>query len=163
MFGFRQRRLLQTPVNKIFPAEAEVKKNPTLLLVTAAALIAPDGRILLQKRPQGRDMAGLWEFPGGKLEAGEPPEAALARELREELDLTVKTEALIPACFASAPIGDKNLLLLLYICREWSGSPTPQESQETGWFELAEISGLPMPPADLPLIELLRAILAGNR
>lgn len=132
-----------------------------MLIVVAAALIRPDGRILLQKRPEGRDMAGLWEFPGGKLEPAEQAEAALARELEEELDIAVKAEDLAPACFASAKIGVRDLLLLLYICREWQGEPVPVEAQELGWFDIDAMAQLPMPPADIPLIGLLRKILRG--
>ncbi|MGL5839619.1 MAG: (deoxy)nucleoside triphosphate pyrophosphohydrolase [Sphingorhabdus sp.] len=136
-----------------------MKKNPTLLFVAAAALVRGDGYILLQKRPQGRDMAGLWEFPGGKIEEGEKPEAALARELNEELGIFVRADALHPACFASASLDSKDLLLLLYICRNWSGVPHPQENQEIGWFTIEQMRHLPMPPADLPLLELLEKLL----
>lgn len=127
--------------------------------MVAAALVRDDGRILLQKRPEGREMAGLWEFPGGKLEAGEQPEVALARELTEELAINVAPTDFVPACFASAPIGDRDLLLLLYVCRAWAGQPQPLEGQELGWFMIDEMHSLPMPPADLPLIDLLRKIL----
>jgi 8-oxo-dGTP diphosphatase len=106
-------------------------------------------------------MAGLWEFPGGKLEPAEQAEAALARELEEELDIAVKAEDLAPACFASAKIGVRDLLLLLYICREWQGEPVPVEAQELGWFDIDAMAQLPMPPADIPLIGLLRKILRG--
>ena len=147
------------PVNKIFPADAKLKKNPTILMVVAAALVAKDGRILLQKRPEGRDMAGLWEFPGGKLEEGELPEEALSRELAEELSIQVKPEKLAPACFASAPLSAKHLVLLLYICRDWQGEVAPTEAQEVGWFTVSEMRRLQMPPADLPLIELLDKLL----
>jgi len=147
-------------VNKNFPAETEVKKNPTLLIVVAAALVREDGLILLQKRPEGRDMAGLWEFPGGKLEEGEAAEAALARELAEELSIEVEPFDLVPSCFASAPLGTRNLLLLLYTCRNWKGTPHPLERQEIDWFSVDAMSDLPMPPADIPLIELLRKQLA---
>lgn len=146
-------------VNKNFPTETKLKKIPTMLIVTAAALVRPDGLILLQTRPKGRDMAGLWEFPGGKLEPSEQAEAALARELAEELAITVEPSQLIPACFASAKIGARDLLLLLYVCREWTGTPIPVEGQELGWFGIDEMERLPMPPADVPLIELLRKIL----
>ncbi len=147
-------------VNKIFPTRTHVKKNPTMLIVTAAAIIHPDGRILLQTRPKGRDMEGLWEFPGGKLEPDEQPESALSRELLEELDIEVAPGDLVPTCFASAKIGERDLLLLLYCCRNWQRVPRSMEGQELGWFLLEEMDDLPMPPADLPLIELLRKILA---
>ena len=146
-------------VNKIFPTETKLKKNPTMLIVVAVALLRSDGLILLQKRPKGRDMAGLWEFPGGKLEKGEQAEDALARELGEELDIRVDRENLLPACFASAPLASKNLLLLLYTCTQWSGDPRAVEGQELGWFDLAQMDELDMPPADIPLLALLRKIL----
>jgi 8-oxo-dGTP diphosphatase len=136
-----------------------LKKNPTLLLVVAAALVRGDGLILLQKRPEGREMAGLWEFPGGKLEEGEQPEAALARELEEELGIDVDPADLRPACFASAPLATKNLLLCLYSCDTWRGEMEAREGQELGWFTIDAMRTLPMPPADLPLIELLKMLL----
>jgi 8-oxo-dGTP diphosphatase len=136
-----------------------MQKNPTLLIVVAAALVRDDGAVLLQKRPEGRSMAGLWEFPGGKLEEGEAPEAALVRELREELAIDVEPARLTPACFASAMIGNRPLLLLLYICRQWSGEPKAVESPELDWVQIADMRSLAMPPADLPLIELLAQLL----
>jgi 8-oxo-dGTP diphosphatase len=137
----------------------QMQKNPTLLIVVAAALIAEDDRILLQKRPEGRSMAGLWEFPGGKLEVEEGPEAALVRELAEELAIGVEAPNLIPACFASATIGERPLLLLLYTCRKWSGTPVAVESPELGWFPIDAMRALDMPPADIPLIDLLEKLL----
>jgi 8-oxo-dGTP diphosphatase len=134
-----------------------VKKNPTLVVV-AAALIDPAGKILLQQRAPVRSMAGLWEFPGGKVEEGETPEAALARELAEELGIRADPAALSPACFASAPNGEAHMLLLLYICRAWSGEPRPLDAAALKWLRPAEMSGLDMPPADRPLIELLDAL-----
>lgn len=135
-----------------------MKKNPTTLLVVAAALLDGDGRVLLQQRPPGRAMAGLWEFPGGKVEPGETPEAALVRELAEELGIAVSADALSPACFASAPNGDMDMLLLLYLCRAWTGRPRALDASALAWTRLAEMRGLPMPPADLPLIELLERL-----
>lgn len=135
-----------------------MKKNPTALLVVAAALLRKDGAILLQKRPEGRAMAGLWEFPGGKLEAGETPEVALVRELDEELAIHVDAADLVPSCFASAAIGDRPLVLLLYICRKWTGEPVAVESPELGWFSVDAMVDLPMPPADVPLLALLRKL-----
>ncbi len=136
-----------------------MKKIPTTLLVVAAALVREDHRFLLQKRPEGRSMAGLWEFPGGKLEDGETPEAALARELAEELAINVDSANLVPACFASAEIAGRPLLLLLYICTVWQGEPVAVESPELGWFTIDEMSGLDMPPADIPLLALLKKLL----
>ena len=104
-------------------------------------------------------MAGLWEFPGGKIEDGENPEAALARELVEELAMTIDPANLMPACFASATVGDRPLLLMLYICKEWQGEPVAVESPELGWFSIDEMTALPMPPADIPLIDLLKKLL----
>jgi 8-oxo-dGTP diphosphatase len=146
-------------VNKNFPAGAQMKKNPTMLIVVAAALVRHDRSILLQKRPDGRSMAGLWEFPGGKLEPGESPVVALVRELHEELSIAVKVEDLRPACFAEASIGDRPLLLMLYICPNWAGEPVPVESPELGWFRVHEMRSLAMPPADLPLLDLLEKLI----
>jgi 8-oxo-dGTP diphosphatase len=136
-----------------------MKKNPTAVIVVAAALVRHDGRILLQRRPEGRSMAGLWEFPGGKIEDGETPEEALVRELSEELAVEIDAANLMPACFASAHIGDRPLLLLLYVCKKWSGEPVAVESPELGWYSIDEMANLAMPPADIPLIELLGKIL----
>ena len=131
-----------------------------MMIVVAAALVDSEGRILLQRRAQGRHMAGLWEFPGGKVDAGEVPEAALSRELREELGITVEAEALTPACFASAPLLDRHLLLLLYVCREWSGEPQALDADALKWLRPGEMEASEMPPADGPLIPLLEAILS---
>ncbi len=103
-------------------------------------------------------MAGLWEFPGGKLEFGEAPEKALARELAEELGIVVDPANLSPACFASEPLGDRNLLLMLYVCSAWSGDPAAMEQQDIDWFRLDQMEALPMPPADLPLIKQLKQL-----
>jgi 8-oxo-dGTP diphosphatase len=123
--------------------------------VVAAALIDGDGRVLLQKRSAGRAMAGLWEFPGGKVEAGELPEAALARELEEELGIAVEIGALSPAAFASADNDGRHMLLLLYLCRDWRGEPRALDAAELKWVRPDEMGALPMPPADEPLIPLL--------
>ncbi|TMJ15176.1 MAG: (deoxy)nucleoside triphosphate pyrophosphohydrolase [Alphaproteobacteria bacterium] len=131
-----------------------MEKNPTFLVV-AAALLGGDGKVLLQQRPEGTAMAGLWEFPGGKIEAGETPEAALVRELAEELGIRVEEGALTPLTFASAPLGERHLLLLLYGCREWSGEPQALHASALKWATPAEMRTLPMPPADLPLIDAL--------
>jgi 8-oxo-dGTP diphosphatase len=130
-----------------------------LLPVVAVALVDRDGRVLLQERPAGKAMAGLWEFPGGKIEPGETPEAALVRELREELAIDVAEACLAPATFASAPLGERHLILLLFVCRKWSGTPQPIEGGALRWVRVAEMHGLAMPPADRPLIGLLEALL----
>ncbi|WP_156678501.1 (deoxy)nucleoside triphosphate pyrophosphohydrolase [Sphingomonas profundi] len=133
--------------------------GPLMLPVVAVALVDADGRVLLQQRPPGRSMAGLWEFPGGKMEAGETPEAALIRELREELGLDVEAACLAPATFASAALGDRHLLLLLYACRKWRGQPRPLHATALRWVRPVEMHGLPMPPADRPMIGLIEALI----
>jgi 8-oxo-dGTP diphosphatase len=135
-----------------------LQKIPTLTVV-AAALVDGSGRVLLQKRAPGRAMAGLWEFPGGKVEEGERPEAALARELEEELGIGVEPKALAPVAFASADNGGRHMLLLLYLCREWSGEPEALAAAELQWVRPAEMAALPMPPADEPLIPLLEKLI----
>ncbi|MEQ6334564.1 (deoxy)nucleoside triphosphate pyrophosphohydrolase [Sphingobium sp. MK2] len=129
------------------------------LFVVAVALIDADGRVLLQQRPPGKAMADLWEFPGGKVEAGETPEAALVRELEEELGIHTHASCLAPATFASEPLGDRHLLLLLYVCRKWEGVPHPNHATALKWVRPAQMYALPMPPADLPLIGILEALL----
>ena len=124
--------------------------------VVAVALVDADGRVLLQKRPQGKAMAGLWEFPGGKLEPGESPETALVRELREELGIDVEAACLAPAAFASEPLGERHLLLMLYVCRKWSGFVMAREHKALKWVRGSELASYPMPAADLPLIPFLR-------
>jgi 8-oxo-dGTP diphosphatase len=130
-----------------------------LIMVVAAALINAEGHVLVQQRPETRSMAGLWEFPGGKIEAGETPEAALARELDEELGIEVNADLLIPTCFASEPLGNDHLLLMLYICREWNGIPRAIESPALAWVKPSDLHDLAMPPADRPLIALLQALI----
>ncbi len=132
-----------------------MEKNPTMLFVVAAALTNENDEILLQKRPEGRSMAGLWEFPGGKVEPFESPESALVRELKEELGVTVEGKNLTPVTFASEALGDKHLVLLLYACRIWSGDPLPLESPEIAWVSLNNMRKLDMPPADAPFIDAL--------
>lgn len=126
-----------------------------MLLVVAAALIDDHGRVLLQQRPPGGSMAGLWEFPGGKIEPGESPEAALVRELDEELGITLSVEDLSPLAFASEPLSDRHLLLLLYVARKWEGEPVAHYATELRWVMPAEMRGMAMPPADVPLVEAL--------
>lgn len=134
------------------------KSLENCLIVVAAALVDRDGRLLVQQRPEGLSMAGLWEFPGGKLEPGETPEQALIRELEEELAIDVDHACLAPACFASEPLGDRHLLLLLYVCRKWRGTPVAQHASALRWVRPVELHGLAMPPADKPLIGLLEAL-----
>jgi 8-oxo-dGTP diphosphatase len=135
-----------------------VEKNPTLTVV-AAALVDQDRRVLLQQRPPGRQMAGLWEFPGGKIEPGERPETALVRELREELGIEADEAALEPAAFASAPLDNQHLILLLYLCRGWRGEPRALHASSLKWLCPNEMIALEMPPADLPLIGRLDALI----
>ena len=132
------------------------KANP--LFVVAAALIDADGRLLVQQRPRGKMMAGLWEFPGGKVEQDEKPEAALIRELQEELGIDVQQACLAPACFASESLGERHMILLLYICRKWQGMPRALDADAIKWVRPLELHGLEMPPADKPLIGLLEAL-----
>lgn len=131
-----------------------MQKNPTMTVV-AAALVGADGLVLLQQRAPHRSMAGLWEFPGGKVEEGETPEAALVRELAEELGIEVREESLVPACFASAPVGERHMVLLLYVCREWAGEPSALDASALKWVHVTDMAALDMPPADVPLVELL--------
>lgn len=123
-----------------------------LLLVVACALVDPDNRVLVTQRPEGKALAGLWEFPGGKLEPGERPEPALIRELSEELGITVKEECLAPLTFASYAYPDFHLLMPLYICRRWEGTVVSGEGQALKWVRPARLRDLAMPPADEPLI-----------
>nr|WP_077145673.1 (deoxy)nucleoside triphosphate pyrophosphohydrolase [Sphingopyxis sp. KK2] len=122
-------------------------------------MVDRDGRVLVQQRPPGTAMAGLWEFPGGKIEPGETPEAALIRELAEELGIEVDHACLAPACFASEPLGDRHLLLLVYALRKWKGVPEARHATALRWVRPVELYGLDMPPADRPLIGLLEALL----
>lgn len=126
------------------------------LLVSAVALIDVDGRVLLAQRPAGKSMAGLWEFPGGKVEPGETPEVALIRELQEELGIDTWSSCLAPLCFASHAYDDFHLLMPLFACRKWQGIPTPQEGQVLKWVAGRNLRDYPMPPADIPLIPILR-------
>ncbi|MEY4306233.1 MAG: hypothetical protein RIT52_2408 [Pseudomonadota bacterium] len=127
-----------------------------IVLVSAVALIDPDGRVLLAQRPEGKSLAGLWEFPGGKVELGESPEVALIRELREELGIETKASCLAPLTFASHSYDDFHLLMPLFACRRWEGMATGREGQNLAWVRPERLRDYPMPPADLPLIPILR-------
>jgi 8-oxo-dGTP diphosphatase len=126
-----------------------------LLLVAAVALIDADGRVLIAERPEGKQLAGLWEFPGGKIEAGERPEETLIRELHEELGIDVEEPCLAPLTFASHAYESFHLLMPLYVCRRWSGFVQPREGQRLKWVRPRDLRGYPMPPADEPLIPAL--------
>ena len=126
-----------------------------LILVAACALIDADGRVLIAQRPQGKSMAGLWEFPGGKVESGELPEETLIRELKEELGIDVKQECLAPLTFASHRYPDFHLLMPLYVCRRFRGIARPREGQGLKWVRPKQMRDYPMPPADAPLIQFL--------
>jgi 8-oxo-dGTP diphosphatase len=130
-----------------------------LLLVAAAALVDIDGRVLVQQRPEGKAMAGLWEFPGGKVEAGESLEQSLVRELREELDIDVTEACLAPFTFASHAYEDFRLLMPLFVCRIWQGTLSPREGQAIEWLRPMRMADLAMPPADRPLVAMLRDFL----
>ena len=145
-------------VNELLAGAADLEKNPTMVVV-AAALVDGEGRVLLQPRLPDRAMAGLWEFPGGKVEPGERPETALIRELAEELGIAVESACLAPAAFASADNGGRHMLLLLYICRKWQGAPRPLDAAALQWVRPAAMFALAMPPADRPLIGLLDALI----
>ena len=130
-----------------------------LVLVAAVALIDADGRVLLAKRPEGKSLAGLWEFPGGKVEPSERPEQALIRELKEELGIDVEASCLAPLTFASHAYEDFHLLMPLYVCRRWKGLVQAMERQELKWVFAKDLKNYPMPPADLPLIPHLIELL----
>ncbi len=127
-----------------------------LVLVSAVALVDVDGRVLLAQRPQGKSMAGLWEFPGGKVESGETPKAALIRELDEELGIDTWQSCLAPLTFASHTYVDFHLLMPLFICRKWAGIPQSKEGQKLAWVARDALRDYPMPPADIPLLPILR-------
>ena len=130
-----------------------------LVLVAACALIDADGRVLIAQRPRGKAMAGLWEFPGGKIEAGERPEQTLIRELREELGIIVEEDCLAPLTFASHSYPDFHLLMPLYVCRRWQGFVEARERQQLKWVRVNDLRNYPMPPADEPLISHLAALM----
>jgi 8-oxo-dGTP diphosphatase len=138
---------------------AEPGVSPPLVLVSAVALVDADGRVLLAQRPPGKSMAGLWEFPGGKVNPGETPETALIRELAEELGIDVAASCLAPFTFASHTYADFHLLMPLYVCRKWSGIPSACEGQRLAWVRPARLGEYPMPPADMPLVAMLRDLL----
>ncbi|MGR3563369.1 MAG: 8-oxo-dGTP diphosphatase MutT [Heliomarina sp.] len=129
------------------------------VLVSAVALVDPDGRILIAQRPEGKAMAGLWEFPGGKVEPGETPEEALIREMQEELGIDTWASCLAPLTFASHKYDDFHLLMPLFVCRKWQGIPRSRENQALKWVRAQDLKSYPMPEADLPLIPVLRDLL----
>jgi len=133
--------------------------NLPIMLLSACALVDVEGRVLLAQRPEGKSMAGLWEFPGGKVEPGEAPEVALIRELREELEIDVTASCLAPFTFASHTYEKFHLLMPLYVCRKWQGIPTPVEGQTLKWVRPVKMGDYPMPPADEPLVAMLRDFL----
>lgn len=130
-----------------------------LLLVAAVAMVDIDGRVLLAQRPKGRSMAGLWEFPGGKIHAGETPEGCVVRELREELGVDITESCLAPFTFASHRYDHAHLLMPLYLCRVWKGTPSPLEGQSLKWVRPLAMTAFAMPPADVPLVAMLRDFL----
>lgn len=139
--------------------KAEPSKGKRLLLVVACALVDADGRVLIAQRPEGKQLAGMWEFPGGKVEPGETPEECLVRELHEELGIETKTACLAPLTFASHAYEDFHLLMPLYVCRRWDGQVMPREGQELAWVRANKLRDYPMPPADIPLIPPLIELL----
>ena len=134
-------------------------QHSNIILVVAAALLDPDNRILLAQRPEGKSMAGLWEFPGGKIEPGESPENALIRELGEELGIDITPACLAPFTVASHRYDDFHLMMPLYICRKWHGTITPREGQQIAWVRANKLRSYQMPPADVPLIAMLQDLL----
>lgn len=147
------------PAASVFRRARSVLTDRPVLLVAAVALVDGDGRVLLAQRPAGKAMAGLWEFPGGKIKPGETPEAALIRELREELALDTQESCLAPFTFASHRYDGFHLLMPLYLCRVWQGVPVPQEGQALAWVRPTRMADYPMPPADKPLVAMLRDLL----
>lgn len=130
-----------------------------LVVVSAVAMVDQGGRVLLAERPQGKQMAGLWEFPGGKVNADESPEGALIREIKEELGVTLDRGALLPLTFASHDYGSFHLLMPFYMCPEWEGTVNAREGQALRWLKPEEMNPAEMPPADLPLVEFLKAFI----
>lgn len=146
------------PISTSTPTTVPEPAKPVVLVV-AVALIDPDGRVLIAERPAGKSMAGLWEFPGGKVKPDEPPEVALIRELKEELGIDVHESCLAPLTFASHAYETYHLLMPLYVCRVWQGTVTACEGQRLKWVSPATLADTPMPPADRPLIAALRDLL----
>jgi 8-oxo-dGTP diphosphatase len=140
-------------------APTEAERSLPLVLVAAVALVDVDGRVLLARRPEGKSMAGLWEFPGGKVHPGETPEAALIRELKEELAVDTAETCLAPFTFASHRYAEFHLLMPLYVCRRWRGTPQALEGQQLAWVRPTRLGDYPMPPADRPLVALLQDLL----
>jgi 8-oxo-dGTP diphosphatase len=151
----RTRPIFHIKVNKSLLVKAEMTNNPTILIVVAAALTNESGACLLQRRPEGRAMAGLWEFPGGKLEIGETPELALVRELNEELGIEVALDSLRPLTFAMTQNDGRPILLLLYHCAKWRGVPLALDEQILDWVLPQDMDPSIMPPADAPFIDCL--------
>ena len=152
------RSTLTTVADAIVMSQVTPPSKP-IIIVSAVALVDRDGRVLLAQRPPGRSMAGLWEFPGGKVKSGETPEAALIRELEEELGIDTTESCLAPLTFASHGYDDFHLLMMVYVCRKWSGKPRPMEGGELVWVRAAKLRDYEMPPADLPLIPVLQDLL----
>jgi 8-oxo-dGTP diphosphatase len=146
-------------MNDICPGPPAAKPWLKQVWVAAAALVDADGRILMAQRPAGKSFAGLWEFPGGKIEPGESPEQALVRELEEELAIRTHASCLAPVTFASHPYDDFHLLMLVYACRTWEGFATAREGQTLRWVRVPDLLALAMPPADLPVAALLQTLL----
>jgi 8-oxo-dGTP diphosphatase len=152
------RRRLRQRMSQVPPSQSRVMSLP-ILLVAACALVDPDGRVLLARRPQGKPLAGLWEFPGGKVEPGETPEAALIRELEEELAVRIAGKCLAPLTFASHSYEAFHLLMPLYVCRTWEGQVEARQEQQLAWVRAQRLTDYAMPPADEPLKAVLRDLL----
>jgi 8-oxo-dGTP diphosphatase len=159
LFGARREDLPADPVPEAAPAGPEPAAGLPILLVAAVALVDVDGRVLIARRPEGKPLAGLWEFPGGKVHPGESPEAALIRELKEELDIDVAESCLAPFTFASHAYEKFHLMMPLYLCRRWQGVVRGREGQKLAWVRAGKLDGYPMPPADKPLVAMLRDFL----
>lgn len=139
--------------------ERDTAADKPIVLVAAGALVDVDGRVLIARRPEGKPMAGLWEFPGGKVHSGETPERTLIRELQEELGIDTRSSCLAPVAFASHGYVDFHLLMPLFVCRVWRGTPEPKEGQALAWVQPVRLGDYDMPPADAPLVATLRDLL----